>query len=313
MTKLVTPEQPRTPADELRALLDRCEHRVSHLQGAGPQALELLRDLDRVAVLLTTLERKGMDVRPERARLETVEGQLRHQAARFVAEVGPRLVAERPRGGRWWWHLDEVVAQQRRRARRRLLKIGLAVIVLITVAAFLYQRFLAPPPELRAYLDWLDQGQMAFTQGKLEEAVRAFEEAARLQPKEYEPYLWLNLLYRRLGDEAAARRAFQEARRRLPDESWAYIYRGELFLGTGDLEAAAADAEAALALTPDRPEALYLAARVAALRGEVDRAIEMLRRTAELAAAQDNAQLEALARTEMAFLLQQLPLPTPTF
>ncbi|RMF35826.1 MAG: hypothetical protein D6759_04320 [Chloroflexi bacterium] len=312
MTKLVTPERPRTPADELRALLDRCEYRVSHLRGAGPQALELLRDLDRVVVLLATLERKGVDLRPERARLETVEGQLRHQAARFIAEVGPRLAAERPRGGRWWWHLDEMVAQQRRRARRRLVKIGLAVLVLVAIAAFLYQRFLAPPPELRAYLDRLDQGQTAFTQGDLEEAVRAFEEAARLQPEEYEPYLWLNLLYQRLGDEVAARRAFQEARRRLPDESWAYIYRGELFLGTGDLEAAAADAEAALALTPDRPEALYLAARVAALRGEVDRAIEMLQRTADLAAAQDNAQLEALARTEMAFLLQQLPQPTPT-
>jgi len=106
------PQPKLTPADDLRDKLQRAERAVANLKGMGTEAIALLELLDEAQDLITRLEAKGMDLRPERTRLITVQNQLRSRAAVLVREVAAAggLAALRrdrsPGRDRWWWYLD---------------------------------------------------------------------------------------------------------------------------------------------------------------------------------------------------------------
>ncbi|MDH7474615.1 MAG: hypothetical protein QHJ74_11520 [Anaerolineae bacterium] len=81
------PQPKLTPADDLRDKLQRAERAVANLKGLGAQAATLLELLDEVQDLLISLEAQGMDVRAERARLITVQNQLRSRAVLLNREI----------------------------------------------------------------------------------------------------------------------------------------------------------------------------------------------------------------------------------
>jgi tetratricopeptide (TPR) repeat protein len=308
MGKFFVAPTARTPADRVREALDKAERLVSNLRGAGPQVLELLHVLDQGADGLAKLEAAGVDVRAERVRFETVQRQLRRRQGLFLAEAGAAFREERtavqPERGRWWWFLDKAVARQRvHRLRRWLVGILIAAAVLWGTW-WAYDRFIAPPPQVRQAFQHRASGEALVEEGDLRAALAEFEAAAALTPDNPEPWTWQGVIHFELGQVDDAQVAFEAARSLHGTDFDFLLERGMAYLRVGDLPAASADAEQAIVERPDSGHGHYLRAVIATERGDYRAAVADLERAAELAQSAGDARLEAAARTQRALVIQ---------
>lgn len=319
MGKVFVTSTARTPVDRVRKALDRAELLASNPRRTGPEALELLHLLDQAADALAELEADAVDVRAERVRFETVQRQLRRQQGRLLAQAGAALHGERaavqPDRARWWWFLDEAVSQQRMRRLRRWLLGGLAAALLLAGAWLVYDRFIAPPPEVRQAFQLGAGGEGLVEKGDLRAALAEFEAAAALIPDDPEPWIWQGVLHSELDELAAAEEAFETARALYEAEFDFLLDRGLTYLRVGNLPAASADVERAILERPDSGHPYYLRASIATERGDYAAAVADLERAADLARAAGDTQLEATARTQRAMVIQlqiyQQATPTP--
>ena len=308
MAKSFVPSTAHTPADRVREALDEAEIWVSRVRGAGPRVLGLLHLLDQSGDALAELEASGVDVRAERVRFETVQRQLGNQMRRFVAEAGKSLQQERAAGqpdqARWWWFLDEAVARQRvRRLRRWLIGIAAAAL-LLAAAALAYDRFLAPPPEVREAFQLGVQGEALVEEGDLRAALKEFGAAITLTPDDPDPWIWLGVIHTQLGELEDAQAAFEKARSLYDSDLDFLLERGLAYVRVRDLAAASADAEQAISEYPDLGYPYYLRASIETEAGDYAAAVADLEQAAELAQANGNTQLEATARVQRAMVIQ---------
>jgi len=310
MTKIFIPPEAHTPADRVREALDEAERMMPGLRGTGPQALKLLHLLDLVDEALVELEMGGMDVRAEHARFETVQGRLRRYRRRFLSEVGAALeeerAAARPARSRWWWFLDEAAVQERRQKLRRVLAWSLAAVVFLAAAWFVYDRFVAPPPNVRRALRRVASGENLVMEGDLRAALAAFESAADLNPDDPTPWLWQGVIHFELDEQDAAERAFGNARSLYETELDFLLDRSIMYLRVGDLDAAATDTGQAILENPKSGMAYYARSSVAAERGDYAAAVADLEQAVKLAHEAGDAQLEATARVQLAMFTRQL-------
>ena len=316
MGKFFIPLTARTPADRIRESLDRAERCVSNLRGAGTQALALLHLLDQAAQGLAELEAAGVDVRAERVRFETVQRQLRRRHDRFLAEAGAALREERasvqPDQTRWWWFLDQAATRQQRRQLRHRLVGVLVAAVLLLVAWLAYDRFIAPPPQVRQAFQHSNAGEMLVEEGDLWAALAEFEAAAALTPDDPDPWLWQGVIHFELDELDDAEVAFDTARVLYETEFDFLLARGMTYLRVGDLTAAGADAEQAIVESPHSGWGYYLRASIAVEEGDYDAAVADLEQAEGLARAAGDAQLEAYTRTQRAMVIQLQLYQQPT-
>jgi tetratricopeptide (TPR) repeat protein len=309
-----------TGTDRLRDDLYRCESVVSQLgmRPAGKKetdearagrgdldGLGLLRLLDTVAEELDRLEQGGADVRAEQARFERVLKQLRRSAGRFLGWAGAEMVAARSPGDAWWWYLDQQVATERRRALIRTLKVGGAALLVLVLTVVLYDRFLAPPPEIRQANTHAAAGRAAALAGDYDQAIGRFEAVVELDPERADVYLWLGVLYHETGAPVRAENAFERARSSLGDELTFLLQRGMLYLEVGDLEASTQDALEVIERAPDLPDGYFLQGSIAERRGDLDAALESFQRASDLAEETGSGEMRAMARVRIATILQQ--------
>ena len=143
-----------------------------------------------------------------------------------------------------------------------------------------YKRALDLGPDAVA---WSNLGAALYTEGRLDEAVRAFEQAIALEPLASANHRNLGDAWQRLGRPDAARRSWSEAAR-LSRQALQVNPRSAETLGQlaaceaklGDHASAESHARQALALAPDDPDAHYRAAVVHALGGKADAAVAAL-------------------------------------
>jgi tetratricopeptide (TPR) repeat protein len=308
MGKFFVPPTSHTPADRLRESLDKIERMMPNLRGTGAQVLRLAHMFDQAAEALVELEEAGMDVRAERARFESAQRQLRRRQGHFLAEAGKELKEERaaahPDRDHWWWFLDEERAQQRRRQLRKGLIWGLIGFALLAVAWLAYNRFLAPSPQVREAFQHSTTGETLVEEGDLRAALAEFEAATALTPDDPDLWVWQGVLYSALGESDKAETAFETARALSETNLDFLLSRSLTYLRTGNLDAASADVEQAIHENPDAARAYYIRASVATEQGDLAAALEDLERTAELAQAAGNTQLEATARMQRAMVMQ---------
>jgi len=307
----------RTLADGLREDLSQCEKWILQIgvgvqpklnKGSADQASDgakLLRLLDRVADELERLEQRGVDLRAERGRLESVLNQLRRRERALVAQMGPVMAMQRPADARWWWYLDEQVAADRRRALKRVVGTILVGLGVLVVLYFLYDRFLALPHPIRQTNTHFFQGEQAAVEGNLTRAIEQFETVTALDPEHAEAHLWLGVLYHSAGSPDKAMGAFEKAEILFETETEFLFQRGLIYLSVNDVFAAEQDARAAIQLAPDRPEAYFLQGSVAEQVGDLELAMVSFQRTAELAEATNQVELQATARLRLANVLQR--------
>lgn len=318
MGKFFVPATARTPAGRVRETLDLAELRVANLRHSGPQALELLHLLDQAARGLGELEESGMDVRAEQARLETVQRQLERQQRRFLAEAGAALLKERatvqPDRAHPWWFLDEMAARQRQRQLRRLLTRGTVALLILAGGWLAYDRFIAPPPEVRQAFQHSATGEALVEERDLQAALAEFAAAAALTPDDPQPWLWQGVIHFEWNELDEAQVAFDTARALYGTDFDFLLDRSLAYLRLGDLDAASADIEQAITEAPQDGRAYFVRAVIAEGQGNYAMALADLEQAAELAHEAGDTELEATARAQWAMMvqLQVYPQITPT-
>ena len=317
-----------TPADELRDRLAASEKLIANVFGSGAGALNLLENLDRLSQLWPELEAGGVDLRPEAGRWETLLAGVRRKDRQLVRELrqlgGLRALAatHHPDGhAEWWWRLDEMVAED---ARRRVLRTGLIAAAVLIVGAALYflLRVLFPvDPNVQAAMERQAAGDLKIQQsGDFAGARVDFQTAAERLPGDADNWLRLGVVQDKLGEQAGMAESFRRARALFPNESDFEVSRGQTYFILGMWDEAKQAIEAALAADPANAMGYYVLASVEEARGHASEAVDALQRAADLAEAQNQAQLTALARYRMGMMMQQVqaqmavatPVPTPT-
>ena len=316
-----------TPADELRERLAACEKGIANLRGSGTRARGVLEDMDRISELWPALEAAGLDLRPEAGRWETIQASVKRVARRLLKELrasgGLAAVrAEQHPDGQcaWWWRLDEAVAQDsKRRALRTSLTVA-TIIVAVLAAYFLFRLLFPVDPNLKAAMDLQSAGEMKIqTSGDFAGALADFRSATSFLPNDAETWLRLGVVQEALGDQKGRAESYKRARALTASDSDFQFTRASVYFTLGLMDKAQRDAEASVAAAPENPYGHYLLSSIYETLGQGPAALASVKRAAELAEAQEQTQLSAMARYRMAMMMQQAqqrgfdsPLPTET-
>lgn len=300
--------QMSTPGAELRQALDRAERQLPSLR-AGELG-DYLRSLDRIEQLLDMLTAEAADLRPEMTRwldLQTRLGARGSQLVKLAASEGGfgSLRRANPPATGAWWRLDELVAQERKRSWTRAATTLAAIALVLVAAAFVYQRFLAPSPEVVRVIGAINDVEQLALDRRWDEAAALIDVALQETPGEPDLLIWAAVLAERRGEADAAAGYRARAEQAVGDPMQFLLTLGMRRLQAGDLEGAEAAAVAAQAINPDEAQATFLLASVAEVRGEIPVALELFQRTADLADETDNSQLTVVAKMRYGMLLQQ--------
>ncbi len=308
-----------TPADELRDLLGRAERRLANVDSASAeQLLELMGWLDQIVTLIAELEAGGVDLRPERTRLESIEGLLRSKAGRIVRRTGLALSRRReevkPDESHWWWWLDRfVLTRARQRLQRALISVAVvAILALGGYAAFKY--FFPTNPNVEKAQGLQLTAERLVMEGNWAGAEEQLVQALAYTPDDAMLWVWLGVVRERQGNQAGAEEAFAKARALSQSELSYLLARGQVYVQSNQGDKALAEAEKAVELAPDSAQAHFLLASAYEILGRQLEAIQEFEKTAALAEDKE-PQLVVLARMRMGMLMQTLgvsPLTTDT-
>ena len=302
-----------TPADELRHLLDDAEKRAVNIRGAGAdKALELLYWLDDIDALIPQLQDMGANIQPELGRWGGVQGAVRRYGGNLQRELRPlgglakvrAEQAESPPEDHWWWWLDITGRQNAiKRVRKGVLLITGIVIVLIA-GVWLFQVLFPVDPVLQeSYRLQTEAEQLVLDGGDQAIILQKMEAAATLTPNELDIQSWLVVLNEnqgRLGRADALRKLLFDT---LPPSD-VYAQLAQTHLQLGNYEQALRSAEQAIEADPNDAAAYMVAGLAAEGLGDRVSAMTYLQEASNVADRTGDAQLQAIARIQMAQLLQ---------
>ncbi len=297
-----------TPTTELREQLDRAERQLPTLTSS--ELPDYLRILDRVELLLETLIADAVDLRPEMTRWLGLQARLGSQAGRLVKLARPSggfaaLRAANPPATGSWWNLDRLVAADRKRGGTRLLMTLVVVAGALALAAFVYQQWLAPSPEVVLTVGALNNVEQMVMEQKWDEAYAVVEQTLQKAPDNSDLLIWGGVLSEQRGAAAQAAGYLERAQQVIGDPLRYQLALGMHRLQAGDAAGAENAANAARAIDPQEPQAVFLLANVAELRGQTQQALDLYQQTSDLAEA-DNPQLTVVSKMRYGMLLQQM-------
>ncbi|MBC7254914.1 MAG: tetratricopeptide repeat protein [Chloroflexi bacterium] len=302
-----------TGPTQLRDHIRELEIEVAALRRGQGDFLRILRLRDTVEDELRALTAAGIDVRPERTRVESVDNMLSNKAstaARYLVALSPAAEARRqenPPAERWWWYLDSIWAE---RLRKRLIRFSILFIVLVVLVVgvdYAMNRFSRLTPTERLANQHIASGEQLLYLGDYERAIPEFEEAVALLPDRFDIYISLGVLYKETGRQAEGQAALERAQQLAPDRATFLIAYARILSAVNHLDEALVTIEEAISLKPDSAEAYLIRAGVYEAQNEIDKAIADLEKASDLARAQNQNALYVLARTRMGMLLQRGP------
>jgi tetratricopeptide (TPR) repeat protein len=305
-----------TPADELRFLLADSEKLIANPKGDSSNAVQLLRNMDRIDALWPELEAAGADLRAEEGRWGALQSGVRAGASRIVRQLrrsgglsALRAQAHPDGGAAWWWRLDRDVASQARARLRRLAIIGGIAAVVLVAAGLILNHFFPVDPLVQEASGKIISGQSLIQNGEdYAGALPLFQEATALTPNDAEAWLWLGATQQKLGQKEAAGESFRQAEELTPEAVDYRTQRATIFMALGMLDESASDVDAALSLDPENPQAYIIRAGVYDMRGQYSEAIRALEQAADFADKRNLSALSATARYQMGMLMQRMPL-----
>ena len=123
----------------------------------------------------------------------------------------------------------------------------------------------------REYVSICDSGMRLAEEGDLENAIREFEEAAKLKPYSLRAYQNLSILYSRTKRYGEAERILRKILELRPVSEEAHANMGNLYMLRGDLDEAERWFNMALDINPAHEYSLQMTETIARLRKSSDR------------------------------------------
>lgn len=313
-----TRQEVATAAVKLREMIRELEVGVANLKGRGVGVLDLLRLRDQVEAEMARLA-PDMDLRPERTRIETVDGILTRKTAQVIRELrsigglaGARR-QENPPKEHWWWYLDIFLAERQRKFAIRAVLTVVGVLVLLVVANFVADRFFGMDPVQKKAYAHVSSGEHYMLQGEYDKAIAEFESAVATMPSIGDAHVALGVLYELKGEEEKAKAAFAAGEATYPTQTDYLLAVSRAYQGVQKLDKALEVAQEAVRLSPDSPQAYLVRGGIYEMKDDLALALTDYEKAADLAQAQGQDTVYVLAKTRFATLLQraaaQVPVP----
>src|SRR6266542_4339553 len=138
------------------------------------------------------------------------------------------------------------------------------------------------PDDIGKATELVNRGTELLTQGKIDEAVASYKEAARLSPEDEDMHYNLALALARQGKREAAKAEYLEALRIYPDYAEAHNNLGNLFVAGEKFDDAIAHFKEALKISSDNASAHSNLGKALALQGNFPTAIPCFREALRL-------------------------------
>ncbi len=306
-----------TAADEVRDLLAQLEAKIARLgRDKGPAAQTILELFDAIAARLAELHAGGQALRAEEARWEAASAAFRRKGGTFVRALGglgalaEARRARQPEPTAWWWFIDQWLLEKRRAQLRRLALGAAVVVAAFILLAALYQRFLAPDPATRERLRHEQAADSLLMDGNLAEALSETDQALSYAPGDASLLALKGALQQKLG-QPAAQETFAAAEKAAGSRETFLVMRAQMYMRTADGQSMLADAQEITTINPESAPGFLLLGQANELLGNGEAAITAYETSSRLADAQNNPQLAAIARMNLATLLQQIQVGTP--
>lgn len=293
-------------------MLSRLEDGAGQLKVRKESVIELLKLRDEVEDGLQRLQEQGLNITPERTRLETVDGNFKANS-RLISKTlanQKELVAERhsqdPEKKRWWWWSTRYAGE---RKRKRLLIGIIAAVVLIAggvTTKILVDRARASDPVTLEYNRNLSLAEERLPNGQYEDALTYYKAAESTGRKlDPESLAVMAVLYEGLGQtsEADAYRALTRDNSQSEAHYLTYLARGYM-RGSKNLDKALETVNQALAVDDSVPYAYYVRAEIEERLGALEEAIADLATSSQLATAQKDTAMSVKADTRKSNLLR---------
>lgn len=233
--------------------------------------------------------------------LKTIGGKEALKEKRKLKEINP---------DHWWWYLDHYLEDKRKRDLQRSGMIGLILLVVFALLVFVYDQYLAPPPEVRARIDYETRIDDFIYAGDYVSAMSEMENALAIAPDYYPLWIKKGVLAKVLGDEALEQSSYDTAQQLVENPEYFYYERASVFMQFGLYDEVLKDTDNLLAINAKSAEAYLYRGLVYEMRGENSQAFDAFEKAALLAEEQNKNQLVATIRVRMGMLMQSISIPT---
>jgi hypothetical protein len=300
-------------ADDLRSGIRQAELFAANIRAGTPpdELLGFLEHLDALTVGVEQLEQKGVDLRAEKTRLDTVHRIVESKDRIIVRALTPQggLAAARAKGNpsrdRHWWYLDQRVAQSRAQRLRRIGWVSLVAVVILAILIPLYIRFLRPDEATRQRIEFEFSGDASIQSGDYEAALQAYESALEIAPDDPDINMMVGVLYEATGQPEKAATPYQRAEELYGSRVTLLAMRAQQYSSLGWYDRAETDAVEAIEL--DDQFALAYCSLGSSLEGQdmIAQGVAAYQACADLAREQEQNELYVIATTRMAYLMQR--------
>ena len=313
--------QVATSVTQIRREINELAVGAANIKRRREGVVELLRLRSQLESSVRDHEEAGLELRPERTRLKTIDDIFTREAKTILrqAKASGGLAAardkEEPPEDHWWWYLDRQVSEAR---RKQVIKVGsltAGAIVVILVGSLLMNRFSGTGVPDKKALGYVSAGEQLVRTGDYTKAIVEYEQAVKADPNLGDGYVALGVLYDLEGRADESREALATARDLIGDEADYLVTLAQAYgaaaASTGEdspaYMSALTYADQAIALAPNSTQAYLIRAGIYEAAKQRAEAVADLERAGDLAQANGETELQALVKMRLGMLLQQVP------
>ncbi|MAT42697.1 MAG: hypothetical protein CL609_10170 [Anaerolineaceae bacterium] len=297
--------------------LDELDSLIGKLDGKNKEvSIQILGLMDKVHNQFSDQIKFDHEGKPQNPQLGYLYKQIRKQASVIVKAVGGDSWFKTQRKNTsfpetaWWWNLDVYLAQKRKRSLLNMARGFIIFAVIVAGIIFAYQKWFAPPPEVRARLGFENQASLAIEDGRYEDAIKAVDEALIYGPQQYSLWIQKGMLLLKLGELDAAQKSFDQALALGIDMERYYIERVYNAMQIGLIDLAQEDINQLLKVNPESAEAYLFRGQILESQGDNVGAIQAYEKASQYAEQQEKIELMTTIRMRLGMLMQAAELPT---
>lgn len=302
------------PVESLSDKLGRLDINLGKLDSRSKlKPEEIFTLMDEIKTTLDERSKGNISIVAEKSQFDAACATLQKSAGTLLRAVGGAGALASSRSKRnpppefWWWWLDKNVAERNKKSVLRATVTAMIVFVIAAAAFFLYDRFLAPSPEVVARYNARQKVMELMQQGKNDDALAAVEKSLQALPQDLELLLMKGIVLQVQGKKQDADVVFNDLRGRYPSLLEFHLSKSQAFLMANRPDLSLIEAQTALTTSPDSAEAYLLLGGAQELSEKFDDALASYSKAAQLAAVQGDMDTEVTAKVRAATLMQRAP------